>query len=100
MATQQKILFRGDVPTVRSSVYSVPSSSSAVITSIAISNTTSNPLAFSMWLGNIAFLFSVQIAQNDTIFVDTKQVLNEFDAIEMTSSLSGMTVHINGVEIS
>ena len=100
MATQQKVLFRGDVPTTNSSVYSVPSSTSAVVTSLIFSNSNTDPITVNLSMGSVAILTAVEVLGNDTVFIDFKQVLNEFDAIETSASTTGVTLHISGVEIS
>lgn len=100
MATQQKVLFRGDVPQTNTSVYSVPSETSAVVTSMVVSNSNSDPVTVSLSMATVAVLTSVEVLGNDAVFIDFKQVLNEFDAIETSASTAGITLHISGVEIS
>ena len=100
MATQQKVLFRGTVPTSSSSVYSVPSSTSAIITNIVIANTSGTEATVTLSIGGVEVLGSTKIVENTSLFADVKQVLNEFDAIELSASANGCTAHISGVEIS
>lgn len=100
MATQQKILFRGNVPQTNTSVYSVPSSTSTVITNIIISNTTTAPLRATLKVGGVSVLGSTEIIENTSLFADLKQVMNEFDAIEISANGAGLEIHVSGVEIS
>lgn len=100
MATQQKVLFRGDVPTTNSSVYSVPSGTSAIATSLVVSNSNIDPITVNLSIAAVKVLTSVEVLGNDAVFIDFKQVLNEFDAIETSASTTGVTLHISGVEIS
>lgn len=100
MATQQKVLFRGDVPQTNTSVYSVPSSTSTVITNIIISNTTGSPLRATLKIGGVSALGSTEIIENTSLFADLKQVMNEFDAIEISANGTGLEIHVSGVEIS
>lgn len=51
-------------------------------------------------MGSVAILTAVEVLGNDAVFIDFKQVLNEFDAIETSASTTGVTLHISGVEIS
>lgn len=100
MTTEQKILFRGAVPQTNTSVYSVPSSTSCVITNIVIANTTGVKVRASVSVGGFAILGDTEIVDNTSLFADLKQVMNEFDAIEISANGAGLEIHISGVEIS
>lgn len=100
MATQQKILFRGDVPTSNSAVYAVPSSTSAVVTNIVVANTTSADSAVTLKMGGFSIFEGSEIPANTSFILDLKQVLNEFDSIEISATTTGVDIHVSGVEIS
>ena len=100
MATQQKVLFRGNVPQTNTSVYSVPSSTSAVVTQIVISNGTSASVAATVKLGGFSVIDGTDLTSNDAFILNLKQVMNEFDAIEISAAQAGLEIHISGVEIS
>lgn len=100
MSAQQKVLFRGDLLTSNAAVYSVPTATSAVVTSIIVSNSNVGAITVNVSLGSVALLTGAEVLGNDAIFVEFKQVLNELDTIEVSASESGGTIHISGVEIS
>ena len=100
MATQQKILFRGDVPTSSSAVYAVPSSTSAVITNVVVANTTTTDIAVTLKVGGFSIFEGSEVPANTSFVLDLKQVMNEFDAIDTFATDTGIDIHISGVEIS
>lgn len=100
MTTEQKVLFRGAVPQTNTSVYSVPSSTSCVVTNIVVANTTGVNVRAVVKIGGFSILGETEIVENTSLFADLKQVMDEFDAIEISANGSGLEIHISGVEIS
>lgn len=100
MTTQQKVLFRGEVPATNTSVYSVPSSTSAIVTNLIVANTSSSSIALSISIGGFSVFSETEVFGNTSVFVDLKQVMNEFDAIEVSGSTTGLDIHVSGVEVA
>ena len=100
MATTTKALFRGAASTSSATLYTVPSSTTAVITNIAISNTASTAATADLSLDDVQIFNDLAIAANSTVFVDLKQVLATAKTIKGLASATSVTFHISGVEIA
>lgn len=100
MATTSKVLFRGPATlTTSTTLYTVPASTTAVVTNIAAVNTTGADITFTLSLGGIAIQNATIVPANATAYIDMKQVLIESEAIQGGASASGLNFHISGVEI-
>ena len=75
MATTTKTLYRGAAATSSATLYTVPSSTTTVITNIAITNTASAAATYTISIDGVTFAAASSIAANDTIIIDLKQVL-------------------------
>ena len=100
MATVQKQFFRGSASTSQSTVYTVPSSTDAIVTNIIVSNTDSVEHTFSILLDGFAIASETPVARNGIVAIDAKQVLAEGDEVAIVASSGNVKVHISGVEIS
>lgn len=101
MATATKIMFRGAVSTDTSAVlYTVPALTSAVLTNIAVTNTSNTDATFTISLDDIEIQSETSVPANITAYIDLKQVLESGDTIKGGASASGVNFHISGVEIS
>jgi hypothetical protein len=101
MANTVKALFRGAATTTTSTVlYTVPASTTAVITNIAVTNTSSTAYTFTMALDDIAINTTTAIAGNSTIYIDLKQVLATTKTIKGGASNTAVNFHISGMEIA
>ena len=100
MANTAKNFFRGAASTSSTTLYTVPSSTTSVITNVVVTNTDSSSATFTLSLAGTAILSGVTLAAKSVATFDIKQVLDEAETI--TGSASGTTVnfHISGVEIS
>lgn len=103
MATTSKVLARVAAQTSNATLYTVPTTSTTtVVTNIAITNTATSAATATINLDTVAILSSVNIPANSTTFVDLKQVIPANNpAKTVTGSASATTVnfHISGVEI-
>ena len=105
MATTTKALFRGAATTTTTTVlYTVPASTTSVVTSILVANTGSSAYTFTMGMGtagaNTSFATAVSIAANSVVTFDIKQVLIATNTITGGASNVAVTFHISGVEIA
>lgn len=100
MATLTKALFRGAATTSSSTLYTVPSATTAVITNIVVDNTSSSSQTFSISLDGVEILSSSPIDANASVFFDLKQVLGTTKIISGLASATSVKFHISGVEIS
>lgn len=104
MATISKVLYRGAAATSNTTLYTVPNSSTTtVVTNIAITNTAASSATFTINIDGVAVQSGSSVAANTTAYIDLKQVIPA-DATPKTlsGSASATTVnfHISGVEIS
>ena len=101
MATTTKALFRGAATTTTSTtLYTVPSATTAVVTNIAVTNTAGSAYTFTLSLDNIDLHTATTIAANTTIYIDCKQVLETTKTIKGGASNASVMFHISGVEIA
>jgi hypothetical protein len=99
MAVISKVLARTAAATTNTTLYTTPAGSTAVVTNIAIANTTASAATATVNLNAVAVLSSVQIPANGTTFVDLKQVITASQTITGSASTTGVNFHISGVEI-
>jgi hypothetical protein len=100
MATTTKALARAAFATSSATLYTVPSSTTAVVTSIAVCNTSTSTQTFNILLDGVALFDTASIAADTTVSVDLKQVLATTKVIAGFASATSVTVHISGVEIA
>jgi hypothetical protein len=101
MATVSKTLFRGAATTTTSTVlYTVPSATTAVVTSIVVTNTAGSAGTFTLGLGGTNLATTVTVGAYDSTVIDLKQVLTATQAITGGASATTINFHISGVEIN
>lgn len=100
MATTSKQFFRGAASLTETTLYSVPSSTSAVVTNIVITNTSADAATVTIELDGVPIIVNGEIQGNDAIVWDIKQFLEELAIISGSASSTGVNFHISGVEIS
>ena len=100
MATTTKALFRGAASTSSATLYTVPASTTTVISNIAICNTAATAATFTILLDDIELQKDSAIAANSTAYIDLKQVLATTKTIKGLASAITVDFHISGVEIS
>ena len=101
MATTTKALFRGAATTnTGTTLYTVPSSTSTVVSNIVVTNTAGTAGTFTLALNGTAMATTVAIAANGIITLDIKQVLATTNTITGGASATSINFHISGVEIS
>jgi hypothetical protein len=98
--TTSKVLFRGAATTsTGTTLYTVPASTTAVVTNIVITNTSGTAGTFTLALDTVAIATAVPIAANDSTVIDMKQVLATTKTITGGASATSINIHISGVEI-
>jgi len=101
MATvTSKTLFRGAATTtVGTTLYTVPASTTAVVTNIIITNTAGAAGTFTLGLNGTNLATTVYVAANDSTVLDIKQPLTATQTITGGASAVTINFHISGVEI-
>lgn len=100
MAVTTKALFRGAATTnTGTTLYTVPASTTTVVTNIAVTNTGASAYTFTLALAGTAIHTTTAIAANTTVYIDLKQVLATTNTITGGASNVAVNFHISGVEI-
>ena len=99
MATLTKVLARTAAATSSTTLYTVPSSTTTVVSNIAVTNTAASAGTFTLTLNSVALHTTTAIAANTTVYIDLKQVLTTGQIIAGLASATTINFHISGVEI-
>jgi hypothetical protein len=100
MATTTKVLARTAAATSSATLYTVPASTTTVVTNILVTNTTGTAGTFSMLFDDVSVATLVAVGSYDTTVIDMKQVLAATKTIKGFASATTINFHISGVEIS
>ena len=100
MPTTVKALARTAAATSSATLYTVPASTTAVITNIVVTNTAGTAATFTLSLDGVALHTTTAIGANSSIYIDLRQVLATTKTITGLASAVTVNFHISGVEIS
>lgn len=100
MATTTKAFVRQAAATSSATLYTVPTSTTAVISNIIIANTAAAAATATISLDGVVLLPAVSIAANSIATFDLKQVLVAGKIIAGFASAATVTFHISGVEVA
>jgi hypothetical protein len=100
MAVTSKVLARTAAATTSTTLYTVPSATTAIITNLVVVNTTNAVQNFTINFDGVAFASSFVIANNSLATFDIKQVLDATKTITASASTTGVNFHISGVEVA
>ena len=105
MATTTKPLARTAASLTTTTVlYTVPASTTTVVSNIAVTNTAASAGTFTLAMGpsgaQVALHTTTAIAANSTVYIDLKQVLLTTNTITGGASATTINFHISGVEIA
>jgi hypothetical protein len=100
MPTISKALFRGAAATTSTTLYTVPASTTAVVTDIVVTNTSVTAGTFNLLLDDVSIATLVTVGAYDSTIISLKQVLATAKTIKGLASATTINFHISGVEIS
>ena len=100
MPTLTRVLARTAAATSSTTLYTVPSSTTTVVSNIAVTNTSGSAQTFTLALNAVALHTATPIAANTTVYIDLKQVLATTQTITGLASATSVNFHISGVEVS
>jgi hypothetical protein len=100
MATTTKVLARAAAATSSATLYTVPSSTTTIVTNIAVTNTAGSAGTFSLLLDDVSLHTTTAIGANTTVYIDLKQVLATTKTIKGLASATTINFHISGIEVS
>ena len=100
MATTSKALVRQAAATSSTTLYTVPASTTTVITDILVANTSASAQTFTLTLDGVSIATTAAVPANDSVSLSLKQVLATTKIIAGLASATSVNFHISGVEIS
>jgi hypothetical protein len=100
MATVSKALFRGAASTSNTTLYTVPSATTAIVTNVVVTNTATSAATFTLKLDGTDLATDAAIAASSIATFDIKQVLDATELIEGSASVVTVNFHISGVEVA
>lgn len=100
MANTFKVLFRGAASLTNTTLYTVPASTTTLISSILVANTAASAATFDLSLNGVQIANDVSVPANDTTLLEIKQVLPTGQTIQGLASAVTVNFHISGLEIT
>jgi len=101
MANSAKALFRGAATTNTSTtLYTVPSSTTTIVTNIIVTNTAATDGTFTLSLDDVALASAVVVPAKGIFTLDIKQVLATTETIKGGANATSISFHISGMEIA
>jgi len=100
MANTFKVLFRGAASTGSTTLYTTPSATTTLISSILVTNTDSASATYDIALDDTAIANDVSVPANDSALLEIKQVIEAGQTIKGSASATTVKFHISGLEIS
>lgn len=100
MANTFKALYRGTAATSSATLYTVPASTTTMVTSIVITNTAAAVGTYTLFLNDVSIATTASVPANDSILIEPKQVLGATNTIKGLASATTINFHISGLEIT
>ena len=100
MAVTPTLFYRGSAATSSATLYTVPSATTAVLTDIVVSNTSSSQQYVTMTVDGVNILPAVPVSANTVINLQPKTVIGAADILAGYASSADVKFHISGVEIA
>jgi hypothetical protein len=94
------LLYRGAAATSSATLYTVPSTTSTVLTDIVVSNTSADQQYVTITVDGINLVPTVPVSANSVINFQFKTVLATTKVIAGYASSTGVKLHLSGVEIA
>lgn len=100
MANTFKVLNRSAAAVTSQTLYTVPASTTTLISSAIVTNTASTAATFNLLLNDVSVATAVAIPANDSVMIEMKQVLATGQTIKGFASAITVNFHISGLEIT
>jgi hypothetical protein len=100
MAATPTLFYRGSAATSSATLYTVPSSTSSVLTDIVVSNTSSNQQYVTITVDGVNLVPNVPVSANAVINFQFKTVLATTKIIAGFATSVDVKLHLSGVEIA
>lgn len=102
MPTTIKVFYRGAAATSNTTLYTTAATETAIVTNIAITNTSASAQTATISLDGTAILSAVSVAANSTTAIDLKQpiiAVGSTKTITGSASATSVNFHISGVTV-
>ena len=99
MAATPTLFYRGSAATSSATLYTVPASTTSVLTDIVVSNTSSSQQYVTMTVDGVNILPTVPISANTVITIQPKTVVPTGDIVAGYATSADVKFHVSGVEI-
>ena len=99
MAATPTLFYRGSAATSSATLYTVPASTTSVLTDIVVSNTSSSQQYVTMTVDGVNILPTVPISANTVITIQPKTVIPTGDIVAGYATSADVKLHVSGVEI-
>ena len=99
MATTPTVLFRGAAATSSTTLYTVPASTTTIVTNIVVANTASTSATFTLTLNGTNIISGASILANSSAFFDLKQVLTAAQIVAGFASATTINFSISGLTL-
>ena len=99
MAITIKAFGRGAFATSSTTLYTVPASTTSLITNIVVANENASEQNFTITFDSVSIFYQAKIAANSTASFDLKQSLATTKIIAGFASSTDVKYHITGAEI-
>jgi hypothetical protein len=100
MANTLKVLYRGAAATSSATLYTTPSNTTTLVTSIVITNTAGTAGTYTLLFNDVSMATTVAVPANDSVIVEPKQLLATTQTIKGLASATTINFHITGLEIT
>ncbi|ATI18805.1 hypothetical protein SEA_DIANE_21 [Streptomyces phage Diane] len=100
MANAPKRFSRGSTSTTRTNVYTVPASTTAIVTNIVVTNSSTSTATVLIELNGLAIIPNTSIPGNGIFTLDITQVMDAGNTIHVTGSSTTCSYFISGVEVT
>lgn len=100
MAETFSVLYRGAASTSLSTLYTVPSATTALITAVTITNTAASVATYDISIDDIPLANDVSVPANDSVILEPKQIILTGGTIKALASATTVYFHFSGLELS
>lgn len=100
MATTIKSFGRGSFDTSSATLYTVPSSTTSLVTNVVVANSSTSEVTFTITFDGVEVIPGSALAANSVATFDMKQALSETEIIAGYASSADVKYHITGAEIA
>ena len=100
MANTFKVMYRGAAATSSATLYTAPALTTALITSIVVTNTAASAATYTLTLNGVSIATTVAVPANDSLLIEPKQIIAAGQIIAGLASAVTVNFHISGLEIT